>query len=93
VLYPPGSLHESVFDVSLFKKLCPKEDDIWFKAMSLLNKTPVVVTNLGINPLHHCITGSQKEALRHHNHGFSQNQKQMTSVFSHFDLYKQLKIN
>jgi len=88
VLYPPGSLHDSVFDVALFRKICPKEDDIWFKAMSLLNKTPVVVTNLGINPMHHCTTGSQAVALRHDNHGLNQNQKQMISVFKHFDLYK-----
>lgn len=88
VLYPPGSLHENVFNVSLFKKLCPKEDDIWFKAMGLLNKTPVVVTNLGINPRHHCITGTQSEALRHHNHYGSNNVEQMRNVFEYFKLNK-----
>lgn len=86
VLYPPTSLNSKVFDVDLFTKLCPKEDDIWFKAMGLLNKTPVAVTNLGINPSHHCITGSQAEALRHDNHGLQQNQKQMEAVFQYFNL-------
>jgi glycosyltransferase involved in cell wall biosynthesis len=92
VLYPPHSLSKEVFNVELFRKLCPKEDDIWFKAMSLLNRTPVVVTNLGINPSHHCVTGSQSEALRHENHGLNQNRIQMDAVFSHFDLYKRLDI-
>nr|WP_298891810.1 glycosyltransferase family A protein [uncultured Acinetobacter sp.] len=91
VLYPPKALHEKVIDVSLFRKLCPKEDDIWFKAMAILNKTPVVVTNLGINPVHHSLTGTQLVALRHDNHGLSQNEQQMRAVFDYFNLYKLLK--
>lgn len=91
VLYPPNALSSKVFDVDTFKKLCPKEDDIWFKAMSLLNKTPVVVTNLGINPVHYCIMGSQIDALRHENHGKQLNVDQMRPVFEKLDLYKCLK--
>lgn len=87
VLYPPKSLNQKVTDVDLFRKLCPKEDDIWFRAMGILNKTPVVVTNLGINPVHHSLVGTQQEALRHHNHGLNQNEKQMQAVFEYFDLY------
>jgi len=87
VLYPPGSLSDQVFDVKLFRQLCPKEDDLWFKAMSLLAHTPVVVTNLGINPPHYSVVGSQFEALRHFNHGAKQNSEQFRAVFDHFDLY------
>lgn len=88
VLYPPQSLNSQVTNVELFKKLCPKEDDIWFKAMGILNKTPVVVTNLGINPVHHSLIGTQQIALRHDNHGLNQNEQQMRAVFEYFDLYK-----
>jgi glycosyltransferase involved in cell wall biosynthesis len=88
VLYPPKALNSRVFEVETFRQLCPKEDDIWFKAMGLLNRTPVVVTNLGINPIHHCITGSQSKALRHDNHGMSHNSVQMEKVFSYFALNK-----
>lgn len=87
VLYPAGALHKTVFDVPLFKKLCPREDDLWFKAMAILNNTPGVWTNLGINPPHHSVLGSQIEALRYFNHGESQNQEQFRAVFDHFDLY------
>lgn len=90
VLYPPGSLHEKVQDVALFRKLCPKADDIWFRAMGILQGTPVVPTNLGINPKHHCVTGSQAEALRHDNHGEQQNVLQMRQVFEALDLYSRL---
>lgn len=81
VLYPPGSLHPRVSDVATFRRLCPKEDDIWFKAMAMLQGTPVVTTALGINPKHHCLTGTQQEALRHENHGHGANERQMRAVF------------
>ncbi|GAB5380435.1 MAG: hypothetical protein Alis3KO_25750 [Aliiglaciecola sp.] len=87
VLYPSGSLHPRVFDVAAFKRLCPKEDDIWFKAMGILNRTPVIVTNLGVNPMHHCLTGTQQEALRHDNHGEGGNKAQMQRVFDELGLY------
>lgn len=90
VLYPPGSLNSRVFEVETFRDLCPKEDDIWFRAMGIMQGTPVVPTNLGINPKHHCITGSQYEALRHDNHGQQQNLIQMQRVFEALDLYKYL---
>lgn len=90
VLYPPGAFDEQVFDIDAMRRLCPKEDDIWFKAMTLLKGTPVVTTNLGINPQHHCLTGSQHVALRHDNHGLAQNQSQMAAVFRHFGLFQHL---
>jgi len=90
VLYPPGALNDKVFDVETFRELCPKEDDIWFRAMGILNGTPVVPTNLGINPKHHCIMGSQLEALRHDNHGLQQNTVQMQRVFENLNLYERL---
>lgn len=40
-LFPPNSLHESIFDENTFKKLCPNGDDIWIWAMSVLNKTKI----------------------------------------------------
>jgi hypothetical protein len=46
VLYPPGRLHSEVFNESVFLKICPTADDIWFKAMSLLNGVPCSMTTL-----------------------------------------------
>lgn len=39
VLYPPNSLHSEVFNEKAFMSICPNADDVWFKAMSILNKT------------------------------------------------------
>nr|BCN18455.1 hypothetical protein [Vibrio cholerae] len=36
VLYPPHCLHEYTCDESLFLKLAPNADDLWFKVMSIL---------------------------------------------------------
>ena len=40
VLYAPGQLHPDVLDEETFLTLCPKADDVWLKAMSLLVNIP-----------------------------------------------------
>ena len=47
VFYPMGSLNESVTDVETFVKLAPNADDLWFKAMSLLNHAVSRQTTFG----------------------------------------------
>jgi hypothetical protein len=86
VLYPPGGLHEKVFDFKLMRELCPTEDDVWFKAMSILAGTRTVETNLGINPRHYCVSGSQVSALRHTNQEDKQSGRQLKAVFAAFEL-------
>jgi hypothetical protein len=66
VLYPPKCLDEQVFDVELFKKLAPKADDLWFKAMSLLKNTVSRVTDKKPRPPV-LILGTQKIALKRTN--------------------------
>ena len=39
VLYPPGALHPAVHDHAAMMSLCPTEDDVWFKVMSLFQGT------------------------------------------------------
>ena len=97
VLYPPHCMDERVFDIATFKRLCPTEDDVWFKAMSLLKGTPVATSDLGLTPEHHCIQGSQHVALRHNNHGQTAKDQsrpaskaQIREVFAHFGLYAKL---
>lgn len=40
ILYPPRSLHPMVGQQDLIKQLAPLNDDVWFKAMSLLQDVP-----------------------------------------------------
>lgn len=93
VLYPPACMDDRVLDIDMFRRLCPTEDDIWFKAMSLLRDTPVAATSLGHSPKHHCLAGSQAVALRHQNYSAAAaTDRQFAAVFEHFDLYERLKI-
>jgi hypothetical protein len=93
VLYPPACLDDRVLDIDTFRRLCPTEDDIWFKAMSLLRDTPVAATSLGHSPKHHCLAGSQAVALRHRNYSAAAaTEHQFSAVFEHFDLYERLKM-
>jgi len=87
ILYPPGSLHTKVLDKELFLRLAPFGDDIWFKAMALLNNTKTVMVNeKSIEfPL---IKDSQDDALWHLNVRKNQNDEQLKNVFDYFNLYK-----
>ena len=40
-LYFPNALSNIVFEKDIFEKLCPTNDDIWFWAMAVLNKTKI----------------------------------------------------
>lgn len=43
VLYPPGSLNDSVLDEDLFMKIAQTNDDIWFWLMAVKEKTKISV--------------------------------------------------
>lgn len=91
IFYPPGAFDDRVFDLDLMRRVCPSEDDVWFKAMTILNGVATVETNLGFNPQQHCILGSQLSALRHVNHGGRQNVAQLQNAFQTFDLYARIR--
>lgn len=90
ILYPSKSLDNKVLDKELFLKLSPLGDDIWFKAMALLNNTKTVMVNKqSIEfPL---IQGSQDDALWHTNVTENKNDEQLKNVFDYFKLYDYIK--
>ncbi|MBV6646619.1 MAG: glycosyltransferase family 2 protein [Cyclobacteriaceae bacterium] len=42
VLYPAGVFGDQIFDEEVYMKLAPTNDDIWFKAMTLVTKSQVL---------------------------------------------------
>ncbi len=42
VLYPPHSLRTDMIDATLFTRLAPTTDDIWFWAAAVANDTPII---------------------------------------------------
>ncbi len=90
ILYPSNSLHNKVLDKELFLKLSPLGDDIWFKAMALLNnKKTVMVNEKSIE--FPSIQGSQDDALWHINVSENKNDEQLKNVFDYFELYDYIK--
>ena len=88
VLYPSGVLHDQVSNKDAFLKLCPSEDDLWFKAMTMLNhrKTCCVAGGMMSDANAILIRGSQVVALCHANVKDDGNYEQIKKVFEEFDL-------
>lgn len=83
VLYPPGSLDPRVQNRDLFMELCPRADDLWFKAMGLLAGTCIQGTpRKSGEPIP--ILGSQKTSLKKTNIGQDGNRAQWLQLEAYF---------
>ena len=90
VLYPPHSLCEEVLNEDAFLRLCPTGDDIWYKAMSLLNNTQCykIATH---DPCYYSIPTMQDIGLYKKNVCRGENDIQIKNVFETYHLYDKLK--
>ena len=61
VLSPPGCFHGDVDREDLFTELCPRQDDIWFWAMVVLNGWKIMLPANAYRLVN--VEGSQEEAL------------------------------
>lgn len=61
VLYPPNCWVEKMLDEDVIQRVCPFTDDLWLKAMELVQNIPVVIAAPNNKPDY--IVGSQKNAL------------------------------
>ena len=93
VLYPPHSLSEKLHEKETFLKICPTEDDLWFKAMAMINgvKARRVNGELMTDDSMVLVRGSQVVALCHANVKDDGNYEQIKKVFEEFDLASLLK--
>ena len=91
-LYPPNCFNKEIFNEDVFMNICKYADDIWFKAMALLNNTmgqrihTYNGKNLLINPIAQDITLSQI------NNGKKMNDIQLRNVFDKYNLYEKLTL-
>ena len=83
-LYPPNSLNELISNSELFIKLCPNQDDIWFKAMAMLNGTMAKQISEK-QPYFYAVRNTEETALFHTNVGNGMNDLSLKKVFSYFD--------
>ena len=85
ILYPPKSLSPIVTNIDLALELTPKADDLWFKAMSYINKTIVLQSK---NPPKYLIPifGTQKVSLKKENVDNNKNLIQWEAITTYFKL-------
>ncbi len=93
ILYPPGALHKDVIKDSLFQSLCPTADDLWFKAMAMLNGTPTVIIPISRTASMHPIDGTQEDALYLSHNAGDANTKQMKAIVSHYAKLQKLFVS
>jgi hypothetical protein len=93
VLYPPNALNEEVFNEEAFLSLSPGADDVWFKAMSLLNGVECKKINSDIMNHENAITirGTQEIGLHHQNLKNGKNDHKIEDVFNTYKLWDKLK--
>ena len=85
VLYPNNSLSKKVLNQELFLKLTPSADDLWFKAISLLEGTRSKLSeSQPKKPIP--ILNSQKESLKRKNVDEDKNRTQWLAVTNYFKI-------
>ncbi len=87
VLYPPRCLHSEVFNVEVMRRICSCADDVWFKAMSMLNGVSVRKVDPEFREFP-SVSGTQDGRLWNMN--IMGNDTQLDAVFSQYDLFRQL---
>jgi hypothetical protein len=89
VLYPPHCFHTDILQKELFLQLSPTADDVWFKAMTLLNDIPCRKTPYDIHPIG--ILNNQDIALEIQNVWNKKNDVQIKQVFDYYNLQDKLQ--
>lgn len=92
VFYPPNSLNKEIFNSGVFLKICPTADDVWFKAMSLLNNTNCRRVFENKIPSAISLKGTQETALYKENVEGNKNDLQIKAVFEKYNLLNKLSI-
>lgn len=92
VLYPKGCFDSNILDIKKIFDLAPYADDIWFKAMTLLNdiKYVKVVLPVSFDSKFVLLDNMQDIALHHKNVTKKLNDIQLNAVFKEFGLYSKL---
>lgn len=90
VLYPPNCFHEDITEVDAFMRLSPVNDDIWFKAMTLMAGVRCRQTTNYRNEFL-ALPKSQELALFHENVYSGVNDRQLEAVFNEYGLFAKFK--
>ena len=92
VLYPPLCFYQDIMNESLFNRYAPNADDIWFKAMTLLNDVQYVKVPIEcrFSDKFVFLKNTQDIALYHCNVEKNLNDTYIKKVFEKYNLYNKL---
>ncbi len=92
VLYPPHSLRSDMLDESLFTKLAPTTDDIWFWAAAISNGTTIIPMPYGRHNKPKEIGKPRSLSLKTVNfkNGTSRNDDAIKAILAHYPEIKQI---
>lgn len=91
VLYASNHLNSEIMNEQAFLELCPKADDIWFKAMSLLNNVQCKKVSPYCFPLRE-INIKNNKTLSDDNYQRGENDSQIDAVAARYGVFKSSKI-
>jgi len=92
ILYPPNCFTKEVLNEDVFTDICKFADDIWFKAMSLLNNVPVKKVFTHSKNSKDYYSNVLDNRLVDINIGQGMNDIQLKAVFDKYNLYDKLLI-
>jgi glycosyltransferase involved in cell wall biosynthesis len=88
ILYPPKILYKDAKSENIFKKLSPNADDLWFWAMTVLNKKKIKIVENGynyityINPKREL--GLSEEKTLFHENQKGRNDEQLENIVNYY---------
>ena len=89
VLYAPGDLDPEVFNEAAYRELCPRSDDVWFRAMSLCAGKLCRVVPGRVFREHRCeLPVSRRRNLRTHNVTGGGNDTQLRAVAARYPVFQ-----
>ena len=87
-LFPVNSFNSEVLNVEVFLSLCPNADDVWFKAMALLNNTGCKKVNDDRDFFNRFLLLSNSQDIALYRTNIINNDIQLKAVFDYYDLHK-----
>ena len=88
ILYPPNSLNNLVLNCQTFMDLCANADDVWFKAMALLNDVKCKKVNDERVFFNRFLLLADSQDIALYKTNIVDNDIQLKEVFDYYDLHK-----
>ena len=89
IFYPDGIMKQEVLNEKVFLDICPTADDVWFKAMTLMNRIECASVDKGGDYMNNFISIelNREKSLARTNVDLGANDSQIQKVFNHYNLF------